>query len=746
MPEPFSRAVALNHGEGGLPSITVWILFMTLVSIVRLPAEARSNPEGELAPWHITADRIIRLGEEDLYLAVGKVVISRGDQSFRADRVTYDRRSGLVEAEGNVKMSTAGDILRCERGSFNLKDETGHILEGTLFLVSNHYYIQGKEIRKTGPATYIIKGCRITSCDGESPDWSITGSKVEVTIEGYGTVKHAAFFVRHIPLLYFPYIIFPAKKRRQTGFLPPSIGYAERNGLDFGLPFFWAISDQTDATFYERYISERGLMHGLEFRYITGADSKGTFLYDILSDKIEEKDMYNEDDLKISPYPRENETRYWFRGRADQGFPFEIVARLDADRVSDYDYLREFKGPSLGPQYRVRLDEEFGRALEEIHSPTRRSALRISRDFHDYSLQALSSYYQRTERSEEDTTSQPLAGLDFTVLPKRIVNLPVFFSLDSEYGYIYRDTGQKGHRLGLSPSISYPLWPIPYVELEPSIKYLVTYQWLEEFEGHKGKQTKDTYELGIRASTILERIFDIGKGNLTSIKHKFQPAVSYTLRPHQDEEDYDPWFEPVDTLGRLNSISLSLENYLDARREDARGRVTYSQSARFILTQGYDLDEATEDKALGEEREPFDPLSGSLVLTPYPDLDLRATAEWDHYQEHVSSGSLGLDLAVKRSGNRRDTYAIDYVYERHATRNLNYELSINLLGGFSVGALRKRDLILKYDIENSYWIDYQSQCWGVRLLYEDPEEDRRIMVFFRLLGIGQAGGLRVYGE
>ncbi len=400
----------------------------------------------------------------------------------------------------------------------------------------------------------------------------------------------------------------------------------------------------------------------------------------------------------------------------------------------------------MGPQYTVRLDEEFGRPLEEIHSPTRRSALRISRDFQDCSLQALSSYYQRPERPEEDTTAQPLAGLDFTVPPKRIVNLPLFFSLDSDYGYIYRDTGQRGHRLGLSPSISYPLWPIPYVELEPSIKYLVTYQWLEEFQGHKGKQTKDTYELGLRLSTILERIFDIRKGNLTSIKHKFQPTASYTLRPYQDEEDYDPWFEPVDTLGRLNSISLSLENYLDARREDERGRPTYSQSASFILTQDYDLDEATDEKAPGEEREPFGPLSGSLILTPFPDLDLRATAEWDHYQEHVSSGSVSLDLAVKRSGNRRDNYAIDYVHERHSTRNLNYEVNINLLGGFSVGALGKRDLILEYDIENSYWIDYQSQCWGVRLLYEDLEEDKGIMVFFRLLGIGQAGGFRVYGE
>lgn len=750
MPVLFLKGVVLNRGGRGLSGIIFWIFLMASMTIMGLPkAEGRSGVGKEPIPWHITANRIISLAEEDLYVAEGEVVISKADQVLTADRVTYNRRSGLVRAEGSVKLSSGGDILRCDKGSFNLYDRTGHIVDGNLFLKTNHYYLQGKEIRKTGPATYIIEGCRITTCDGESPAWYITGSEVEVTVEGYGTVKNAAFFVRRVPFLYFPYIIFPAKRKRQTGFLPPSIGYSKRDYLDFELPFFWAISDQADATFFERYIRRRGVKHGIEFRYITGVDSKGALLYDTISDKSGQKDMNCEDDLKISPYPRDNKKRYWFRGRSDQEFPLEIVSRLDADFVSDYDYLREFKEPALAYESRAELDKESGRPLDEIHSPTRRSALRISRDFQDYSLQALSSYYQRPERPEDDTTPQPLGGLDLTMLPKRIFGLPIFFSLDSDYGHIYRDTGQRGRRLALSPSVSYPLWPIPYLELEPSIKYFVTYQWLEEYEGHKGKQEKDAYELGITASTILDRIFDIERGGIKSIKHKFQPTLSYKLRPYGKKDDYRPWFEEVDTYSRLNSVSLSLDNYFDARREDEKGKPSYSQSANFILTQGYDIDEATEEKAPGEKKEPFDPLNASLSLTPYPALSLTASATWDHYKEYISSGSVGLDLTVKRSGGRQDSYSIDYVYDRDSTRtpeyqkNLNYELIINLLYGFSVGAQAKRDLIIKHDIENSYWIDYQSQCWGFRLIYEDLDEDTRTMFFFRLLGIGKVGSLEV---
>jgi len=128
-------------------------------------------------------------------------------------------------------------------------------------------------------------------------------------------------------------------------------------------------------------MSERGIKHGLEFRYINANDSKGAFLFDIISDKKGEKDLYNKDEVSISPYERANETRYWLRGRSDQHLGLGIDAKLDVDIVSDYDYLREFKDISLGYDFRVKLDRAFGRPLDEIRSPLRRSSLLITKTF-----------------------------------------------------------------------------------------------------------------------------------------------------------------------------------------------------------------------------------------------------------------------------------------------------------------------------------------------------------------------------
>jgi hypothetical protein len=157
------------------------------------------------------------------------------------------------------------------------------------------------------------------------------------------------------------------------------------------------------------------------------------------------------------------------------------------------------------------------------------------------------------------------------------------------------------------------------------------------------------------------------------------------------------------------------------------------------LTQAYDLDEATEDKTPGEARRPFGPLGATLSLTPYPALALSASANYDYYDEHLSSGSLGVDLKMNRSGTRKDSYSIDYVYYKDSTRQLNYKLALYLFYGLSVGAEGMRDLMEKHDIEDAYWLEYKSQCWGTRLLYEDLDEDKRIMLSFSLLGFGGLG-------
>ncbi|MFH1487420.1 MAG: LPS assembly protein LptD, partial [Pseudomonadota bacterium] len=590
-------------------ALSLWVLLGSGVSFAAERFVEKHILEDRNASWQITAEKMSYSREEGLYVARGNVNITRNGQTLYAKMGKYNEKTGIVEMTGGVRLEANGDVLTGERGIFDLNNHQGQLTRGSIFLKDNHYYISGDLMERTGPNTYKVTKCKVTTCDGEKPDWSVTGSEVEITIEGYGKVKHAAFRIRDVPVFYFPYAVFPAKSKRQSGLLIPRMGYSDRTGADMEIPFFWAISDQADATFYERYMSKRGLMQGLEFRYIADPESKGIFLADVLSDSKEQKDMNNPDDMGLSPFPRTNQTRYWFRGRADQNLPLEVKARFDGDFVSDQDYMREFRGGLFGLEARSDPARESHRPFEEIFSPTRRSALRLSRDGEAYGLQAITSYYQRPENPPDDHTPQPLAGMNFSLLPRPLPDLPLFLRLDTDYNYVWRDAGVKGHSLSFSPALSYPMWFGPFLEFEPTARFTSDTQWLDGDSTDIDRQTKNVYEIGGRLSTVLERTFDVAWQEVNRVKHKIFPSLSYTYRRHKDQDRFKPWFEPVDEEGDVNRITLSVENFFDVRKKNSEGEVTYNQWGTFSLSQGYDLHEAGRDTEPSREKQPFEPLA-----------------------------------------------------------------------------------------------------------------------------------------
>jgi LPS-assembly protein len=698
----------------------------------------RLGEEG--GPWEITARKMTYLQEEGLYLAEEEVVVRKGAQVLSADGARYNEKTGMIEVKGNVVLESNGDILRAQEAVFNLQTQTGRVSEGHIFLKENHYHISGESIEKTGPDTYAVKECRVTTCDGERPDWSITGSEVKITVEGYGSIKHAVFRIKDYPALYFPYVIFPAKTKRQTGLLPPGAGYSSRRGAELEVPFFWAISDRMDATFYERYMTERGFMQGLEYRYVAEEDSKGTFLFDILSDKVKEKDLTDPDEAALSPFPRTNDTRYWLRSRTNQQLPLGIRAKLDTDYVSDQDYLKEFQGSLLGYHDRPDLAGTFERPIEDIRSPSRRSALRLDRDREAYSLQAISTYHQRPENPAIDDTPQPLAGLNFSLLPKPLPRSPLFVRFDTDFDTIWREDGPKGARMSLTPQLTYPMWFGKVMELEPSVGYTLAAQRFDDPTEGGRNQMKEAYFFQTRLSTVMERVFDVEWGGAKGLKHKIFPSLTYRYQVNRDADLDQPWFEPMDREGRNNLLIFTLENFLDAKRPNREGGADYRQWVFFSIEQGYDIDEARRTRGPGEEKKPFLPLKADLVVNPYKSLYLDATARWDHYDKEVAFADIGLRASIERSRGMKDIVGIDYRYVKTTGENgIHLNAHVNLVKGFSAGGSLSRDMDRKESIEEQVYLDYASQCWGVRITAERSESGDSIMVLFRLLGLGEFG-------
>jgi len=737
-------------------AILLVVIFSSHGSFAKGLQDRRSSIADDEIPWDITAKSLTYNEKEGTYLADEDVVIKKARQTLYTQHAVFNVKTGVAKVSGGLRLETDGDIITGKEGTFNLNTQTGDLVDASLFLRANNYYVTGSLMKKTGEDSYLIQDCTVTTCDGVNPDWTITGSEVKVTIEGYGTIKNSAFRVRGLPIIYIPYMIFPAKSKRQTGLLPPRVGYSTLNGGDFEIPFFWAISDQTDATLYSRYMSKRGYMQGAEFRYVSGENSKGVMEFDILSDKEKTKNMTDQDALEITPFNRTNSTRYWARGRLDQDLPFGVVAHVDGDFVSDQDYLREFEEKLFGFATRTNLADESRRPLQEKRSPTRRSALRLGLDGESYSLQGITSYWQPVGNpADNKTTEQPLGGLSFTLLPEQLMELPIFFNLESDYDYVWSDEANKGHSLSISPEVNFPFWLGPYVEFEPSFSYSYNTIRYDDNEGNSEHQYQSVYEAGARLATNAERVYDIQWFNAKKLRHKISPVLDYTFKGYRTNADETPWFSPVDRgdfetpwfdsnpqeanedKGR-NRVSFTLENFLDARFEGKKGRARYSQLANFKLIQGYDIASARDE----DENEPLTPLRALLIVTPFPALNLRGSAGWDHYKRKFSQSTLSGNLSVKRSGGMKDTYEINYQYYQGSTTgqtNVNFQANVHLIYGLSVGGWIQRDMDKNQNISTAGWVGFQRQCWGLKLGASRESGDTNIMVVLRLIGLGDTG-------
>jgi LPS-assembly protein len=322
------------------PRLAARAIFLLLIAALLLPAPARAQgslpaslSKSKRLPLDITADQIDYLSKDDVYTAEGNVKITQQGRRLNANWVLLDVDSRIGVASGNVRLSDGKDVVSSEFMEFNIDTLVGVIYRGRFDAKETGFKITGNEIRRLADKEYRLDEGTFTTCDcgpGKVPSWRIEGDRVDVTVDGYAKVRGTKFKVRDTPVAYIPYGIFPVKTTRQSGLLFPAIGNSSRNGFEFNLPYYWAISENTDATFYQDFLSKRGLKEGVEFRYIFQPETYGQANVWYLDDK----DVTSDDPFGPS--------RWAVRWEALSKLPWGIRGRSDVQNVSDNAYVIDF--------------------------------------------------------------------------------------------------------------------------------------------------------------------------------------------------------------------------------------------------------------------------------------------------------------------------------------------------------------------------------------------------------------------
>ncbi len=754
--KPLSMSV---HKEGYFPVFetfspragekNVKVLVLSVLPPEPLQAETVAAGIGQRQPVHIEADSLSYEQDTDTYHAEGEVIIRYAGNILTSDSAALNSKTDEAFAQGQVVLKSKQDVMSGSRMKMHMPSQTGVLEEGQVFIAETHFYIKGDLIEKRGEATYHVVNGQATTCDGDAPDWRLTGKTMNVTTDGYGTVTHGQFYAGKAPVIYTPFLLFPAKTERQSGFLfPHRMSYSQdKLGWDLGIPFFWAISKDMDATFYQRYMSERGFQEGAEFRYATNS-TKGVLYGDFLNDSKK----ITETSGNLSRDWQTNQQRWSLYWNQETSFDPTFYFRSDVAKVSDNWYLKDFTSYNYFlANYSLDQTNPFKRVafVGDEALPSLVSTLRLVKSWKLFNLTALVQDTKDLTVASNDGTLQKYPEVTLTGAKAPLFGSPVNYEIASIYDYFYRGVGQKGQSLDINPTLTLPFNAGDYFQLTPFGGVQGTFWWRDDNvdDGLAKMGDREIYRVGANLTSEIHRVFNIGGVGLNRIRHGIQPEVTYMYVPHPRENSLPNYVGSLayvpNTLQTLqsgmpnyaaavteqNTVTYGLTNTLTAKYLDKAGNAMYREFLRFKLSQAYDIKAAAADTLpLGTERQTFSNIALELDFKPVTYFSFSARNQYSVYTMNWYQANY--DLGV--SDWRGDTANVIYRYTQttgtiqnaqtnQITQNgieeINLLLAAPVTKSLALNLNFKRDLLNGRNIETTYGFTYKRQCWNVGFKY-----------------------------
>lgn len=758
--------------------------------LAELIAQESDRPIFEGRRWRLTAAKLAADHDAEIVDAEGDVLVRSGDDYMRADFARYFHFSEWIYLRGNVQVRWDKYYFEAEEAEFDLRNRVGWMKRGRIITEDPSIFISGERIEKKGDLQYTFSDAEITACEDDPAAWSIKVSSAEIDQDSSATLWNPRLRLLDIPVLYLPWLAFPIVPDRESGLLFPDAGISSRDGATYLQPIYFALGQENDATLTEYYMSERGVLHDLEFRSTPDSATKlwlrGSWLNDKVtaSSEAEEDDQFDDDGLV-----RPNEDRYWLRGM----FTGYLVdpdweLKADLDYVSDQNYLREFKTRQVGYNHsRNTLRREFGRDIETADSLTRSSALLLSRQYDYYGLNLKTAYTQNLAYlndnldPDDNPTVQRLPEFSAFAYTASLGETPFEWDAQSSVVNFWRRSGTTGLRMDVLPRLSLPLTSrygsvIPSIGWRQTVYAIDRYEALDsdsaEFGGFDGDQptSGDSYVsrglpyVSIASLSEASRAFELfsppettldnaGESSWTKLRHTLQPRVSYTWIPDTDQDDL-PYFDPVDRIERTSVLRYSLTNLFDRKRQAIelapqegnfylpREVVDYRQFFRLRLEQYYDFNERNRTERLDEfPRRPFSDIEVEATIFPEEYISLSSSTFFSPYAGDITEHEHWLTLYYQDYA--RLFFGLDFLEDVNTYQRRNDErLRTATVGGsfhlprdWILDARYQFDLLREEDVEKEVALTYRYHCFDFQVVYFDDNFEQSFTFRINLLGL-----------
>ena len=279
--------------------------------------------------------RTIENDESTTIDSAENTVLMQGDVIFREPGVMLRGSSALID-------NNAGDN-RVEDAQYVLHDLGAHGNAESITYSSN-----------TGSVT--IENGEFSRCEPESRFWLFRAESIVLDQdEGVGYATAVSLRIKDVPIFYYPGTLpFPLGDERMSGFLAPSTGSTRSGGFDFELPYYFNLAPQYDATLSPRLISDRGVLTGLELRYLAETSLNTLNMSYLGNDKLFDETTANV--LGSDSPPTDHR---WFIGYEHYGiYGRNWSSFVDYNAVSDEDYFYDLGSNGLNTTSRTHLNRQ----------------------------------------------------------------------------------------------------------------------------------------------------------------------------------------------------------------------------------------------------------------------------------------------------------------------------------------------------------------------------------------------------
>lgn len=288
--------------------------------VLTAPAKSRAKPALVISATKVTAQA------EQQASAEGDVELRYGELLLNADTLNYRVVDDFARAEGNVRINHNGNVFTGPLLQMYVSRFEGEFLTPSFFLKATGGAGKAQIVKFIDSDHLSATQGSYSSCpvvDNQEPAWQITARQLRLDLAGNeGQAEGAVLRFLGVPILAAPALSFPLSSARKSGWLPPNIFLDNRSGLELGVPYYWNIAPQRDATVTPFVMTKRGAGVDGEFRYLEPGHA-GRVNVDLLpSDRVFGHSRWS---LKLNGDGLLGDWRY----------------KLKSERVSDDDYWKD---------------------------------------------------------------------------------------------------------------------------------------------------------------------------------------------------------------------------------------------------------------------------------------------------------------------------------------------------------------------------------------------------------------------